>query len=79
MYKDNNLVKPIDRIIRTMLGGLVLAYAYFIPMHILEFASLHVVTCYIWTTAMLAWDPFYAIVNLIWEKYKARLVDNGRF
>ena len=73
------VVGPIDRMVRGGIGLIILLFTYAVPMHILEFAGLHVVVCFIWLTGMTGWDPVYYLVKRLWEAYKDHAAINGRF
>lgn len=75
----NQVVGPIDRMIRTAIAFMVLIVSFTLPFSIFEFASLCGVTLYFFFTALTCWDPFYAVVQLLWQSYKDKAAINGRF
>ena len=81
MYERKPLVTlhPVDRMLRFVVGLIILGLAYALDMPTLKFAFLHMVTSYIWVTVMIAWDPFYFVVARFRQIIKDRDGMNGRF
>ena len=73
------VVGPIDRLLRGGIGLIILLFTYSLDLHILQFAGLHVVVCFIWLTALTGWDPVYYLVKKLWEAYKDNAAINGKF
>lgn len=75
----NQVVGPIDRLIRANIAALILIVSFILSFDMFEFALACGATIYFFFTALTRWDPFYAIFFKIWHEYKDRLAMNGRF
>ncbi len=75
----NQIVGPIDRMIRGTIAFLVIVLSFTLPLTIFEFAAFCGVTIFFFFTALTRWDPFYAVVHLFWQNYKDNAAINGRF
>ena len=76
---SNQIVGPIDRMIRGTIALMVLVTSFTLPLTIFEFAEFCGVTIYFFFTALTRWDPFYAIFYRFWQNYKDNAAMNGRF
>ena len=75
----NQVVGPIDRLIRANIAVLILLTSFILSFEIFEFAIACGTSIYFFFTALTRWDPFYAVTFKVWNEYKDRLAIGGRF
>ena len=75
----NQVVGPIDCMLRTVVGLIIMVASFVLSLTIFEMTELLGVTIYLWVTAITKWDPFYLIFYSLWEKYKTDAAIKGRF
>jgi len=76
----NQIVGPVDRILRGAIALMVIIISFTLPLTIFEFAQFCGVTIYFFFTALTRWDPFYAVFQKAWQNYKDNAAMNrGRF
>jgi hypothetical protein len=73
------IIGPYDRIIRVMIGFLVLVVTYALHLSSNLFAIMHILSVYLWITTMIVWDPVYAAVFKIMDIYREYKLMRGDF
>lgn len=75
----NQVVGPIDSMLRTVIGLVILVSSFVLSLSIFEMTELFGVTIYLWVTAITRWDPVYQVFYTLWDKYKTDAAIKGRF
>jgi len=75
----NEVVGPVDRIVRAAIGFMILASSFALPLSIFEMTEMFIATIYLWLTGLTRWDPFYAVFYKVYHAYKTSSAIRGRF
>ena len=67
--QKKTLVSILDRMARVCLGFLTLVFAFALPLTSDWFAGLTIASTYPLLTGVVAWDPFYAIFEVIKTRF----------
>lgn len=76
---QNQVVGPIDCMLRSVIGLVIMVASFVLPLSIFDMTKLFGITIYLWVTGITRWDPFYLIVFTLWDKYKTDAAIKGRF
>jgi len=78
-FNLNQVVGPIDRILRAAIAVFILLVAFILSFNIVELAQACGIVIYFFLTALTRWDPFYALFYKFKEEYKDNAAINGKF
>ncbi|MDH5546577.1 MAG: DUF2892 domain-containing protein [Gammaproteobacteria bacterium] len=62
-------VSNLDRMTRVFLGAMTMVFAFALPLTAKWFAGLTLASTYPLFTGIMAWDPFYALINVVRERF----------